>query len=83
MAGNRPVKLASRRLAPQPEVVEMLADALKRAKAGEIRSVALAGESVGCGTWSQWATGDGDVAHLVCSIERLKLGLLGFRKKGG
>ena len=58
------------------DVVEILGEMLEKAKAGDLRSVAIAFESRECGTGSSFALGDGDTAHLVCAMERLKLRLL-------
>ena len=61
---------------PRDDVVEVLAELLERARDGHIRSVAIAWEARGSGTGSAFALGDGDLAHLVCAQERLKLRLL-------
>lgn len=63
------------------EIVERLQDMLDRAKRGEVVSVAIAAqtrhEGAALDTANAFSFGeDGDVAHLVCAIERLKLRLL-------
>jgi hypothetical protein len=70
------VSLEERKLAPNEHIVALFEDLLQRAKDGRIRSVALAMGVVGNQTSSAFEIGDGDVAHLVCSIERVKLRLL-------
>ena len=62
---------------PQPAIVRLLRDLLDRAESGELRAVAIASQGQGNSTCSSWSLGeDGDVAHLVCAIERVKLRLL-------
>jgi len=73
------VKATRFQLVPLPDVVRKLRDMADRAERGEVRSFALCGEGQGDGertTWSVYDLGDGDVAHLICSLERLKLRLL-------
>lgn len=63
-------------LQPCADVVEVAERMLEMAKAGEIRAIAIACEAPGACAVTAFAMGDGDVAHLVLSIERLKLRLL-------
>ena len=63
-------------LESQADVTGVLRDALKRAEAGEVRAVAVATQMRNRYTASAYALGDGDIANLVCSLERLKLRLL-------
>lgn len=74
------VTLAVRRLAPAPGVVELLEDMLRRAKAGEIRGVAVGIASDTRCTASAFAVGDGTIADLYLGIERAKLALLEHRE---
>ena len=60
----------------QEDVVGVLEDMLARAKRGEVRAVALACHLVPTSTSTIYALGDGNVAHLVCALERVKLRLL-------
>jgi hypothetical protein len=64
------------RLTAQADVVSVLRDALKMAENGEIRAVAVAFHVDRRSTGTVYAIGDGDVAHLVCALERLKMRLL-------
>ena len=61
---------------PQQDVVGTLRDMLARAERGEVRAVAIASHTVPTSTSTTFALGDGNVAHLVCALERLKLRLL-------
>lgn len=63
---------------PVAEVVEALQELLADAESGNLRGFALAGHTQGDCTMSFMVNGDGDVAHLVCALERTKLRLLGF-----
>lgn len=76
MSDERVVSLEERQLAPHPDVVATCEELLERAKAGRIRSIAVVMEVQGRCTSTAYAMGDGDVAHLVCAIERVKLRLL-------
>jgi hypothetical protein len=60
----------------QSDVTGLLRNMLQRAEAGQIRAVAVAAHSGRGDTGSAYALGDGDIAHLVCAIERVKLRLL-------
>lgn len=71
-----PVSLVDVRLQPQADVVELLEEWLAMAKSGELRSVVCVGESSGLATSTAHAMGDGDVSHLICAIERVKLRML-------
>lgn len=74
------VSLAERRLAPVPSVVALLEDALRRAKAGEIRGVAIAAScDMGCDA-STYDLGDGGIASLNLGLDRLKVRLLDHRE---
>jgi len=66
---------------PARSIVQLAEDMLARAKRGEIIAIAVAAhvrvDGVDTGTSSAYSLGDnGDVAHLVCAIERVKLALL-------
>jgi hypothetical protein len=73
--------VALQKAPPAPAIVKLAEDMLARAKNGEIVALAIAAhvriEGVETGTSSAYCLGhDGDVAHLVCAIERVKLALL-------
>ena len=61
---------------PQEGVICTLRDMLARAERGEVRAVAIAAHTVPTNTSTVYALGDGNIAHLVCALERLKLRLL-------
>jgi len=65
--------------APQQDVIGLLRELLERAERGEVRAVAVAAHAGNEDTGTAFAMGDGNVAHLVCALERLKLGLLNYR----
>ena len=73
---RRIVYLAKERARPDPGVVGVLTESLARAKRGELRSVVVCGELEAGATCTAFATGDGDLAHMVLAIETLKLRLL-------
>lgn len=65
--------------APDAKVVALLENVLERARRGEVIAVAIAAHVYGetaTDTGQGYELGAGDVAHLVCAIERLKLRLL-------
>jgi len=70
------VDLSEVRAVADPDVVERLTEALEMAQAGKLVSVAIVGQRIGSATTTAYSFGTGDVAHLVCAIERLKLRLL-------
>lgn len=63
-------------LTPVPGVVGLLEELLERAREGELRSLVVAAGTDMGGTATCYELGDGDVAHLVCAMERAKLRLL-------
>ncbi len=71
-----PVSLAKHRLQPVPEVLSLLADLTRRAKAGEIRGIAVACSCDGRADSSVYTIGDGTIASLYLGIERCKVRLL-------
>lgn len=75
---SEPVSLAAARLAPRPEVVEMLEDLLARAKSGEIRGIAVAAGCDAGSDGSAFEVGDSSIASLYLGMERLKLRLLEY-----
>jgi len=77
VAPEAPVDLTALLLAPVPEVVDLLEQLLDRARSGDLRSIACAGQSTAAGTYTCHELGDGDLAHLVTAMERSKLRLLG------
>lgn len=62
--------------APQQDVIGLLRELLGRAERGEIRAVVVAAHAGNEDTGTAFALGDGNVAHLVCALERAKLSLL-------
>lgn len=62
--------------ASDPRVVRVLRTMLDMAERGEVVAVAVAAQNTGGETATGYEIGDGDIAHLVCSLERLKLRLL-------
>lgn len=71
------VQLRELKPRPEPSVVNVLRDLLARAEAGDILAIAVATHLRENRTGSAWSLGkDGDVAHLVCAIERVKARLL-------
>jgi hypothetical protein len=70
------VSLAERRLEPVARVVEVLEDMLARAKAGEVRGVAIGTACDAKCDGSVYAIGDQTIATLVLAVERVKLRLL-------
>lgn len=69
--------LALRPIEADPYVVEMLERVLARARAGEVRAVAIAVETTDRGTGGGFTLGTtGDIAHLITGMERMKLRLL-------
>jgi hypothetical protein len=66
------VTLADARLAPAPDVVEALEAMLVRAKAGEIRAVAIAATTTGRGSSTGWAIGDMALSDLWFSVRCLE-----------
>lgn len=75
-AKRAPIRLADRRLEPVPSVVALLEDVLRRARAGEIRGVAIAATCDARCDGSAFDLGDGGVAGLNLAIDRLKGRLL-------
>jgi hypothetical protein len=71
-----PVSLAKHRLQPVPEVLALLADLTRRAKAGEIRGIAVACSCDARADSSAYVIGDGTIASLYLGIERCKVRLL-------
>lgn len=71
-----PVSLAKHRLQPVPEVVALLADLTRRAKAGEIRGIAVACSCDARADSSAYVIGDGTIASLYLGIDRCKVRLL-------
>lgn len=66
-------ELRSLELAPRRAVIALLRDLLERAEAGEVLARRCAGACiVPSATTTAFVFGDGDIAHLVCSIERVK-----------
>lgn len=65
---------------PVPSVVELLEDLLERARRGEVIGVAVAAACSERCDASTYAIGEGTVAQLVLSIERVKLRLLEHRE---
>lgn len=63
---------------PVPDVIEICEDLLERAKAGTMIAIAVAAQSASATTTTVYSIGDGDVAHLICAIERVKLRLLDY-----
>jgi hypothetical protein len=62
---------------PVPKIVTALEELLARAKRGDVLAVAIAIETGELETGGTFAIGpQGDVAHLVCGLERLKKRLL-------
>jgi len=60
----------------QQDVVGMLKEMLAMARSGHLRAAAVAVHADIGNTGGVFALGDGDVAHLICSLERIKLRLL-------
>jgi NAD(P)-dependent dehydrogenase (short-subunit alcohol dehydrogenase family) len=59
------------------QVIRMLESTIAKVKEGKIVAVALAAQGLGLSTVSAFALGEnGDLSHLVCAIERVKLRLL-------
>jgi hypothetical protein len=79
MPANRPHNLTVI-VADQPvaEVLEVLNEALERARAGDIVGVGLAYAVRGGGTGTAFAGGPGTRSHLVHATRLLDLRLLGF-----
>ncbi len=75
---NEPSNLVELKAAPaSAEIVELLQCLLERAHRGQIRAIAVAVHERPMDTGSTFSLGtDGDVAHLVTAIERVKLRLL-------
>lgn len=61
---------------PVPGVVACCEEMLARAKSGDLLSIAVAAQSRGASTSTAYDNSEGDVAYLVCALERLKLRLL-------
>ncbi len=61
---------------PVPEVIALLQDALARAESGEIIGIGLAMACSGRSEATCYALGEGGIATLVLSCERLKQRLL-------
>lgn len=59
-------------LSPPSDVLELIADLLEAAKAGEVRALAIAYESTGQTTTTAYAVGDGDRAHLHFALSTVK-----------
>jgi len=57
---------------PVPVVVELLADMLERAKAGEIIAIAAATANHGRATSTSYALCDANIADLYLAIDRLR-----------
>lgn len=65
------------RPAPDGTVIEILEAMLGRARRGEVNGIAIAAHVNVTDTATVYRVGQhGDVAHLVCAIERVKLRLL-------
>ena len=62
-----------------PEMVRMVEALLVRVKSGEVLSLAVAVQLTGGETGTVYSLAEGDVAHLVCAMERLKIRLLDAR----
>lgn len=63
---------------PSAAIVQLLEGILDRARRGEVLGISVAAHLTGNETMQAWALGnDGDVAHLICALERAKLRLLG------
>ena len=60
----------------QADVVDCLRHLLQKAERGDLRAVGVVAQARMSGTSTAYALGDGDMAHLVCAIERLKTRLL-------
>jgi len=75
-----PLRLAE--IAPVPEVVEMLEQALARARSGEIRGIGLAMACAGNADMTALCTGDMSIATLVLANRRLELRLLAIGEDG-
>ncbi|KKM63621.1 hypothetical protein LCGC14_1509610 [marine sediment metagenome] len=69
-------KLVALKREPTPGVVRCLEEMLKAAKAGDIFSIAIAAQGDDASTVTAFDNSEGDVAHMVCALERLKLRLL-------
>lgn len=68
------------RPSPDATVIEVIEAMLDRARCGEVNAIAIAAHMNGMDTASVYRVGQcGDVAHLVCAIERVKLRLLDHR----
>lgn len=65
-----------------PGVVEVLEDALRRARAGEIRAVGVVAHTRGLSDSTVFDLGEGTIASLVLACERLKLRLLAVGEDG-
>ncbi len=76
MSDEKVVPLTTPGLAPDPHVVAFCEDLLERAKSGRLRGIVAAMAVQGRCTSSGFELGDGTIADLVCSIERVKLRLL-------
>jgi len=69
-------------LKPEPDqaIIAMLEDLLSKAKQGDVTAIAVAAQvriDGDSGTLVGYDLGqNGDIAHLVCAIERTKLALL-------
>jgi hypothetical protein len=70
------VDLAAVHAAPVPGVVGLIEVYLERARAGELRSVAIAGAMTGKTTSSGYELGDEVAADLCLALDRLKLRLV-------
>lgn len=79
---NDIVSLAEVRLAPVPEVVELLEALLDRARSGEVRGLAVATACAPHAEATAYALGDGGVAALVLSVCRLHRRLLDVGEDG-
>lgn len=82
MKRGKLIHLAERRAEPRADVVAHLEDLLRRAKAGEVRGIAVAvSADRGCEATS-YTIGDGTIAQLVLAVRRLELRLLDHVEQG-
>jgi hypothetical protein len=73
---SRNFKVLEFKKVAQGDVVGMLKEMLAMARSGHLRAAAVAVHADTGDTGGAFALGNGDIAHLVCSLERIKQRLL-------
>lgn len=64
---------------PDPDVVKLIEGFLDQARRGDVVAVAIAAHHRGGGVGTGYSISrDGDGAHLVAALEKVKIRLLGF-----